>query len=135
MILILNKKDIRCTSFREAPQSFLILIEKLQVLHNWFNPELLSAYIVSLQAQDAQKPNRVLETYLKSLIQESNKMLGTKVNPKYQSPAQQPGQNSSDKVKQDKRADNKMDSKVSRNLIFLLHFHIRAMTPNSIELH
>lgn len=61
----------------------------------WINPELLSAYIVSLQAQDAQKPNRVLETYLKSLIQESNKMLGTKVNPKYQPPtqsSQQPGQ-------------------------------------------
>lgn len=61
----------------------------------WVNPELLSAYIVSLQAQEAQKPNRVLETYLKSLIQESNKMLGTKVNPKYQppaAPAQQPAQ-------------------------------------------
>lgn len=60
----------------------------------WINPELLSAYIVSLQAQNAQKPNKVLETYLKSLIQESNKLLGTKVNPTYQAPTQkgqQPG--------------------------------------------
>ena len=63
----------------------------------WINPELLSAYLVSLQAQEAQKPNRVLETYLGSLIQETNKMLGTKVNLKYQAfketkPGQQQGQ-------------------------------------------
>jgi hypothetical protein len=51
----------------------------------WINPELLSAYLTSLQAQEAKKPNKVLETYLHALIQESNKLLGTKLSPTYQS--------------------------------------------------
>ena len=50
----------------------------------WINPELLSAYLSSLQAQEAKKPNKVLETYLQALIQESNKLLGTKLSPTHQ---------------------------------------------------
>lgn len=55
------------------------------------NKDLLSAYLVSLQANEQKKPNPVMNVMLAKLIKEANDLLETKINEKYVAPAK-PGQ-------------------------------------------
>jgi hypothetical protein len=55
------------------------------------NKDLLSAYLVSLQAQQEKKPNTFLKVQLTKLIQETNRLLDTNINEQYKPPTQVAG--------------------------------------------
>src|SRR5258708_108444 len=49
----------------------------------YVNPELLQKYIVSLQANEAQRPNMLMQKQLGHIIQEANQALGLNIAPTY----------------------------------------------------
>ena len=55
------------------------------------NKDLLSAYLVSLQANEQKRPNPVMNVMLTKLIKETNDLLETKISEKYEAPIK-PGQ-------------------------------------------
>jgi hypothetical protein len=79
--------------YQLEPNAGLLEVEdRSKVTQGFFaNKDLLSAYLVSLQAEEAKKPNDVLRVQLSKLIQEANRLLDTKINEQYKAPGA-PGQ-------------------------------------------
>jgi hypothetical protein len=52
----------------------------------YVNPNLLQKYIVSLQAEETQRPNAIFQKELSSLIEDANQALGLNIPTQYQAP-------------------------------------------------
>lgn len=65
--------------------------DRSQLTQGFFaDKDLLSAYLVSLQSELHQRPNRVEEVMLEKLITQSNDLLDTNINPQYKHPSDKP---------------------------------------------
>lgn len=90
-IAFFQKEDPKSEDYQlyrlEPNAGFLERADRTKVTDGFFvNTDLLVKYIRTLQASQAKKPNDVLRVQIGALIDQANKLLGTKISETYQEP-------------------------------------------------
>lgn len=91
-IAYLQSEDPKNESYQlyrlEPNAGLLELADRTTVTNGFFvNKDLLVKYITSVQATASKKPNDVLRVQLGALVNQANKLLGTKLSDTYKEPA------------------------------------------------